>query len=692
MKIRSKIMIAIVLSVCVAVIGCSLVAFWQSRKAAVRDFSVNAGDQLRLAGQYLTQMIDNSKGIVDIIAQMPSVAHAIGHLTSYANTTEKVKPIGAELIGAEGELYNVFAAYCEKYPEFELIYYGTRDGGFVQAPDDTLSAGFDPRTRPWYEAAQKGSGVILTGFYLSDNGNLVTTAAKNVGMAGETLGVVGIDINLNAVSKFLNTLKFGETAQLFLTEDTGLILYSSNRPDMVLKNIQQVGEPGLAEAFSRNTGSNEVEYGGAPCIAISNVTAGGWHLILLIQDSELMDHAMQTVRTMAYTGIGIVVAMVLFGLLISRSIVWPLRQLGLAAREVADGNFDAMPRDDSFKGELKSLHADILRMVGQLGDLISTARHKTAQAEEALRKGEAALAEVELARREAESARKQGVIQTTDKLTGVVGSLDSTSTHLSGQTRAISQAVETQLGRIQETANAMHQMNEAVSDVARSASDASKMAESAQREAMGGKKKVQDVIGSINQVAAFSEKINESMEQLLKQATDIGKVMNIINDIADQTNLLALNAAIEAARAGEAGRGFAVVADEVRKLAEKTMEATKSVGTAISNIQSGAEANGVFIRQSVEQVGVSSELAGTAGVALESIEQMVMNTADQVRAIAAASEEQSLSSEKISQNTEAVHQIATEVTQAMNAADEEMQTLKQLAGELLGIIRSIKES
>ena len=134
-----------------------------------------------------------------------------------------------------------------------------------------------------------------------------------------------------------------------------------------------------------------------------------------------------------------------------------------------------------------------------------------------------------------------------------------------------------------------------------------------------------------------------------------------------------------------------MVADEVRKLAEKTMQATKSVGTAINNIQEGAQANGAFIRQSAEQVGISRELAGKAGEALESIEHMVMDTADQVRAIAAASEEQSASSEEVNKNTEAVSHIAKDVAQAMTAADEGMQELKRLAGQLQSIIRSLKE-
>ncbi len=494
------------------------------------------------------------------------------------------------------------------------------------------------------------------------------------------------------MTSFLDTLKLGNNARLLLTEDTGLILYNPARPDSVLKNIREIGEPDLAAAFAQGTGSGEVSLGGATYVAVSQVTRDGWHIIALVDRAELLGNAMKIVWSMVWTGLGLVMAMGLLGLLISRSIASPLRQLGAAARCVADGDFDAIPRDVRFSGELKSLHADMLRMVGQLRDLIHTAQSKTAQAEEALKQGDAALAEADQARRAAENARREGVLQTAERLAGVVDALDSTSSRLSGQTSSIAEAVDTQLARTMETADAMDQMNGAVAEVARNASEASGIAENARHESMAGREKVQDVVQSINQVASFTEKINESMEQLLQQATDIGQVMNIITDIADQTNLLALNAAIEAARAGEAGRGFAVVADEVRKLAEKTMQATRSVGTAIKNIQEGAQANGAFIRQSAEQVGISRELAGKAGEALESIEHMVMNTADQVRAIAAASEEQSASSEEINKHTEAVSHIAKDVAQAMTAADEGMQELKRLAGQLQGIIHSLKEA
>ncbi len=142
-----------------------------------------------------------------------------------------------------------------------------------------------------------------------------------------------------------------------------------------------------------------------------------------------------------------------------------------------------------------------------------------------------------------------------------------------------------------ETATAMEEMNATVLEVAHNASNAAESAARARENAQVGAEGVRQAVTSIDAIKDQILDLNESMGELGSQAEGIGQIMNVVTDIADQTNLLALNAAIEAARAGEAGRGFAVVADEVRKLAEKTMQATKEVGDAVSTIQSQARSN-----------------------------------------------------------------------------------------------------
>ena len=167
--------------------------------------------------------------------------------------------------------------------------------------------------------------------------------------------------------------------------------------------------------------------------------------------------------------------------------------------------------------------------------------------------------------------------------------------------------------------------------------------------------------------------------------------MNVISDIADQTNLLALNAAIEAARAGEAGRGFAVVADEVRKLAEKTMASTNDVGNAIKAIQESTAKSMTGVDQAVERIGEATDLASRSGQALQEIVRNAEATADQVNAIATASEEQSAASEEINQTIVEVNDMSRQTAEAMAEAAKAVTELADQAQNLTGLIHEMKQ-
>ena len=166
--------------------------------------------------------------------------------------------------------------------------------------------------------------------------------------------------------------------------------------------------------------------------------------------------------------------------------------------------------------------------------------------------------------------------------------------------------------------------------------------------------------------------------------------MNVISDIADQTNLLALNAAIEAARAGEAGRGFAVVADEVRKLAEKTMASTNDVGNAISAIQGSAGQSVAAMDKALAEVEKAAELAKQSGEALQGIVTKVEESADQVSAIATASEQQSATSDEINQSIVSVNEMSSQTAQAMGEASRAVSELARQAERMSELISEMK--
>ena len=287
---------------------------------------------------------------------------------------------------------------------------------------------------------------------------------------------------------------------------------------------------------------------------------------------------------------------------------------------------------------------------------------------------------------ETQNARIAEAVRTSEDISQAVA---GSAGELAAQVLEASTAAREQAARAQDAASSMEQMNAAVLDVARSAADTASRAQQTRQQAEDGARVVRDAASAIAEVSRRAQAVTQDMARLGTQAEGIGRIMDVITDIADQTNLLALNAAIEAARAGDAGRGFAVVADEVRKLAEKTMGATQEVASAIKAIQEGARTSATGMDQAAAAVGQAHELAEASGRALAGIVELAVNTSDQVRTIAAAAEEQSATSEHISAVVEDVRSSAQGAEADMAAAARGVQGLAEAARRLKDVIHAV---
>jgi methyl-accepting chemotaxis protein len=228
----------------------------------------------------------------------------------------------------------------------------------------------------------------------------------------------------------------------------------------------------------------------------------------------------------------------------------------------------------------------------------------------------------------------------------------------------------------------MEEMNASVAETAMNADAAAGDAEKAMDYARKGAEVVSRTLESIRSVSGNSQSLAERVAGLGSQAEGVGKIMGVISDIADQTNLLALNAAIEAARAGEAGRGFAVVADEVRKLAEKTMVATRDVGVAIEGIQNQVTQTIQGVKDMNTMTDDAAALAHESGDALEEIVTYAGTSADRIRAIASAASQQSIASEDVTRTIAEVHTISKLTGDAMIEASEAVATLAERVEDL----------
>jgi len=250
----------------------------------------------------------------------------------------------------------------------------------------------------------------------------------------------------------------------------------------------------------------------------------------------------------------------------------------------------------------------------------------------------------------------------------------SAGTEISSSAEEIAAGAQEQSSQTTEIAGAVEEMTKTILETSQNSSRSAEAAKSAGAIAKEGGKVVSETIAGMNRISEVVRKSADTVNELGKGSDQIGEIVQVINDIADQTNLLALNAAIEAARAGEQGRGFAVVADEVRKLAERTTKATKEIAVMIKQIQKDTNGAVDSMNKGTEEVEKGKALADQAGRSLKEIIVGVEQVVDMSMQVAAASEEQSSAAEQISKNIEAIsnvtHESATGIQQIARSAED----------------------
>lgn len=410
----------------------------------------------------------------------------------------------------------------------------------------------------------------------------------------------------------------------------------------------------------------------------------------VVESSLALETQVDRSSTLGVTLFVVVVAIVaVVMVLIIRSILVPLGRTVDFADAVAGGDLDRELQVKR-KDELGRLADALRRMVSELKDKIRQSDAQKLEAEEQSARARGAMDEAKAAQEQAEKAKRQGMFEAAERLDAIVASLSTSSEQLAAQIEQTSRGSAQMSERASETATAMEEMNASVLEVARNASEAAQSADSARTNAENGERVVGEVVVSIQDVSRRTSTMKSNLDSLGHRAEDIGNIMNVITDIADQTNLLALNAAIEAARAGEAGRGFAVVADEVRKLAEKTMSATKEVGQAITAIQSETRETVDSMDEAATAVQQSTGFAEQAGAALQKIVTIVEATSDQVRSIATASEQQSSASEEINRAVEDVNRISGESSRGMYEAEQAVNNIAELSSRLATLIEELR--
>jgi len=268
--------------------------------------------------------------------------------------------------------------------------------------------------------------------------------------------------------------------------------------------------------------------------------------------------------------------------------------------------------------------------------------------------------------------------------------LASASAELSSTSEGLSRGANEQTSRMAQSASAVEEMTMTAGEVARNSTEAASLAQETSATARSGYEIMGQTVTGMQHVSEAVGQSARIITELGKSSDQIGEIVRVIEDIADQTNLLALNAAIEAARAGEQGRGFAVVADEVRKLAERTTKATKEISDMIRQIQQDTKNAVTSMEEGTNQVTGGVDLANKTGGALAKIQEMVDQTTSMIQQIAGAAEEQSTATGQIAGDLEAVAQTGREASNGVNESAKASRDLSVLASELHTLVGTFK--
>ena len=532
---------------------------------------------------------------------------------------------------------------------FMASYLGDATGHFTIRPDSKMPDGFDPRVRPWYKGAESSSTSTLTEPYIdAATGQTIISIATAAKKAGQSVGVVGGDLSLQTLIDTLSARDFSGMGYAFLVSADGKILVHPDKA-LVMKSLKEAypqDTPRISSDFSEITVDGKTRI--VTFAPIKGLPSVNWYIGLSV-DKDKAFSMLSQFRTSAViaTVIAVAIIIALLGMLI-RILIQPLHVMTRAMEDIADGEGDLTKR-------LTIQNQDEFGVLG-------TAFNRFVE-------------------------RIHGSIREVSSATGQVNEVALRVVAASNSSMYNS---DQQASRTNSVAAAINQLGAAAQEIARNAAQASTQASDARGLAEDGQQVVDRSIKAMNQLSSMLSASSSNIESLNSKTVNIGQILEVITSISQQTNLLALNAAIEAARAGEAGRGFAVVADEVRNLAHRTQESAQQVQTMIEELQVGARESVSTMSDSQRHSQDSVEIANLAGERLNSVTQRIGEIDGMNQSVATATEEQTAVVESINVDITEINTLNQEGVENLQATLRACSDLEQQASRLKQLVGSFR--
>lgn len=661
-SISGKLVLGFSFSITILIICLTVTICTRLKKESLKSFEQEWTSTLSHVGNTISTVFNNTQNSLKMLADNEILKNVDDSLHSYVNETGQIKVSETQKSLVEQELVRLFKSFYTAYPEYVEVYYGTKWGGYATSFDGEMSGGYDPRQRGWYKQSLAADGnSIITEAYASTVGDVVVGLSQSVyNFQNEFVGNIGIEITLKTMTELIAESKVGQTGFIMAVQEDGVIIADPRHSDFVFKKIAETNVLGLNTILSTETGifsllMDEKQYL-AQVISIKNPN---WKLIAFMEEEEVLKDYLYTQKTMIMIGVILLILFAVGTALFALKLLRPISSIMATIDRISQGDFTTKLSIKT-KDEFSVMAERFNIAIDNISSAMNSVQNSTKQV---LTAGDSLVLNM--------TETANSIQQIHSNLDGVKYQTENQATSVTETTATIEEVItsignlnsniEKQSTKLNESSSSIQKMLGSMDIISSTLKENERLINNLFDRTAKGQQKVMD-----------AGKVTEKIEE---ESTNLLEASNIIQSVAKNTNLLAMNAAIEAAHVGENGKGFAVVADEIRKLAHNSDLQGRRIADVIQESLDTIKSLAIAKK---EEEAVFHQIYSLAELVLNKQKILI----DTVNELSIGNREVLCGIEQLSNVTDEVKRGSKEMLKGSEIVSSEMSKLNRLTNEI----------